>query len=282
MPRPSDPAILERAHSLANKAVHTVALQHRRLRGAEPEDDTFIFRWWADLQFLIVALRRLRRAAQLASHVPTVTNDIDQALRQFDRALPGLATMRNIGEHIDDYALETPRRRHNVGRRELPTPPRATQRRHKAVVVAVEAIGHHHPKRNASLLGGGDQLGGKLGLGPKFRDRSCPWPAWTPACRAPGAAASSSAHPPTGWSPPRCRCRSCPPTPDTGGHVRGVAAVLAVAGVVDHQHPPLVGRGRRISLQQPDPLLVDPLMVPGWSLAVLLGLLTDSAELLAS
>ncbi len=43
----------------------------------------------------------------------------------------------------------------------------------------------------------------------------------------------------------------------------GGAAVLAVAGVVDHQHPPPVWRGRRVGLEQPDPLLVDGLVVPG-------------------
>ena len=35
---------------------------------------------------------------------------IDKALQQFDNDLPGLGTMRNIGEHIDAYALDHPRR----------------------------------------------------------------------------------------------------------------------------------------------------------------------------
>ena len=42
----------------------------------------------------------------------------------------------------------------------------------------------------------------------------------------------------------------------------GGAAVLAVAGVIDHQHPLGVRRGRRVGHQQPDPLLVDGLVVP--------------------
>src|SRR5579859_2833960 len=58
MTGPSDAAILERAKSLSNEACFTVSLQHRRLRTTEPEDQVFVFRWWADLQFLIVALRR--------------------------------------------------------------------------------------------------------------------------------------------------------------------------------------------------------------------------------
>lgn len=57
-----DAAALERAKSLANWACYTIALQRRRLQSGEPEDETFIFRWWADLEFLVVTLRRLRRA----------------------------------------------------------------------------------------------------------------------------------------------------------------------------------------------------------------------------
>ena len=72
MGRPSDAAILERARSLATEAISTVALQRRRPRSTEPEDGVFVFRWWADLQFLIVALRRLRRAAQLAARTPAL------------------------------------------------------------------------------------------------------------------------------------------------------------------------------------------------------------------
>jgi hypothetical protein len=45
--------------------------------------------------------------------------------------------------------------------------------------------------------------------------------------------------------------------------MRGGAAVLAVAGVIDHQHPLGVRRGDRVGLQQRDPPLVDRLVVPG-------------------
>jgi hypothetical protein len=113
-------AILERAKSLTNQACFTVALQHRRIRSDESEDETFIFRWWADFQFLVVALRRLRRAAQLATNVLEAHAAITAALVDFDAALPGLATMRNVGEHIDDYALDAPKRHHrNVTRGQL-------------------------------------------------------------------------------------------------------------------------------------------------------------------
>jgi hypothetical protein len=57
----------------------TVALQRRRLRSTEPEDKDFILHWFADLQFLIVSLRRLRRSAAIAAHVPLVAAEIRRA-----------------------------------------------------------------------------------------------------------------------------------------------------------------------------------------------------------
>lgn len=118
--RPSDGAILERALSLANEAMFTVKLQHRRLRSTEPEDEVFFFRRGADFQFLIVALRRMRRAAELAAKVTTVSAAVQDALVAFDHDLPMLLTMRNVGEHVDDYAVDDPKRRHKqVSRRQL-------------------------------------------------------------------------------------------------------------------------------------------------------------------
>lgn len=120
MDRPSDAATLERARSLATEAIYTVALQCRRLRSTEPEDDAFVFRWWADLQFLIVALRRLRRTAELAARIPTTADAMKLAVQTFDAALPRLPQTRNVGEHVDDYAVDAPRRHHkNVDRRQL-------------------------------------------------------------------------------------------------------------------------------------------------------------------
>jgi hypothetical protein len=107
-----DAAILERAKSLCNQALFTIALQRRRLRSVEPEDDIFIFRRWADFEFLIVALRRLRRAAGLAARPSHLRAAIESAIAEFDATLPGLVTMRDVGEHIDDYALKTSKRRH--------------------------------------------------------------------------------------------------------------------------------------------------------------------------
>ena len=114
----SDASKIERTLSLASQEMYTVALQCRRLRSKEPEDSKFIFRWWADLQFLIVSLTRLRRSIEIAKKVSVAKNDLAKALKVFDRSLPDLKTMRNVGEHIDNYANDQGRNK-NVNRREL-------------------------------------------------------------------------------------------------------------------------------------------------------------------
>lgn len=117
---PTDLVLLDRAHSFANEAVFTVALQCRRLETVEPEDATFLFRWWADLQFLVIALCHLRSAAELAARVPRVSAAMQAAISAFDRAVPGVRLMRNVGEHITTYAVDDPRRHDkSVERRQL-------------------------------------------------------------------------------------------------------------------------------------------------------------------
>jgi hypothetical protein len=118
MDTPSDAATIERSHSLANEAIHMIALQRRRLQAAEPEDETFVFRRWADFQFFIVSLRRLRRAALLAARPRAGKAGIETAISEFDESLPGLQKMRNVGEHVDEYAVEGGRDR-SVSRRAL-------------------------------------------------------------------------------------------------------------------------------------------------------------------
>jgi hypothetical protein len=118
MGTPSAATTVERAHSLANEAIHMVALQRRRLQSEEPEDETSIFRRWADFQFLIVSLRRLRQAALLAARPRASKAAIENAISEFDESLPGLRKMRNVGEHVDEYAVERGRDR-SVSRRAL-------------------------------------------------------------------------------------------------------------------------------------------------------------------
>jgi hypothetical protein len=111
---PTSEAIYERARRLANMAMRTVALQCRRLRSHEPEDSTFILRRWADFELLVVALTRLRRAANIAKAVPEISEKLAVAICSFDASLPGVKLQRDVAEHIDEYAVDAMRRHHKA------------------------------------------------------------------------------------------------------------------------------------------------------------------------
>jgi hypothetical protein len=124
---PTDLQTLERAVRLGGAAMRGVQLQLRRVRGSEPEDDEWLFRTWADFQFLIVALWQMRLAACLAASTNAAGDVVTQALVEFDRQLPALATMRHVVQHFDEYAVDHPVRRRQrkpgtndlIGRRSL-------------------------------------------------------------------------------------------------------------------------------------------------------------------
>lgn len=116
--KPTDAATYERARRLANLAVWTVDLQCRRLNSTEPEDEKFPLRQWSDLHFLIVALTRVRRAAVLASKVPAIRQKMVEGLKGFDTALPHLKTMRDVAEHVDEYATDDGRKK-AISRKDL-------------------------------------------------------------------------------------------------------------------------------------------------------------------
>jgi hypothetical protein len=104
--KPTSAATYERARRLANLSLWAIDLQCRRLASSQPEDSVFVFRKWADFDFLVVSLTRLRRAAQLAASIPEVQPSLAAAIREFDAALPHLKRMRDVAEHIDDYAVD--------------------------------------------------------------------------------------------------------------------------------------------------------------------------------
>ena len=117
---PSEAATLERAFSLVNEAMNTVALQRRRLASEEPEDEVFPMRAWADWEFFIGALWRLRRRAQIAARTRTGSEAVVRAIAAFDEDLPDLKLLGDVAEHIDDYAVDHRRRHHPaVSRKEL-------------------------------------------------------------------------------------------------------------------------------------------------------------------
>jgi hypothetical protein len=93
--KPSDAATYERARRLANLALWTVALQRRRLDSTE--------------HFFVVALSRLRRSVALALKIGALKSKMKDALWDFDLSLPHLKIMRDVAEHIDDYAIDAGR-----------------------------------------------------------------------------------------------------------------------------------------------------------------------------
>jgi hypothetical protein len=117
---PSDAATLERCCRLVNIELHAVALQRRRLRSVEPEDKQFVMRWWTDLGFLMVALLRLRRVAGLVLDTTYASDNLRSALSAFDTTTPSLRVMRNVAEHADCYAIDSPTRHvKTIDRRQL-------------------------------------------------------------------------------------------------------------------------------------------------------------------
>jgi len=102
--RPLDDVLIRRAFSFADEAIRAAAVQLERAR-EEGSDPARAAQWWIDLQFFIVALRRMRTAAQLASKPDRYRREVYRAIARFDNAVPKLRLLRNVGEHIDEYSL---------------------------------------------------------------------------------------------------------------------------------------------------------------------------------
>ena len=68
-----------------------------------------------DLQFLIVALWRLRLVGHLAARIDA---GVQRALDVFKREIPDLKRMRDVAQHLDEYAIDAGHQR-RVGRRSL-------------------------------------------------------------------------------------------------------------------------------------------------------------------
>ena len=96
---PSEDSIRFWAGSLAKEWMLAVDRQVARLR------DSDVFSWSTDIHFLVVALRRLQRAAILGMKVPAAHDIINDAIERFEAALPGYVVMRNASEHLDDYVM---------------------------------------------------------------------------------------------------------------------------------------------------------------------------------
>jgi hypothetical protein len=100
---PSEEDILSRALVFAMDGLHAAELQLERAREETRIDERS--RWEIDLQFFIVAIRRLRRGVEIGRWAETYRDVLQDALHAFDAALPNLMLFRDAGEHIDEYAV---------------------------------------------------------------------------------------------------------------------------------------------------------------------------------
>jgi len=114
----SNSAIIARTLSYCNESMKTILLQCRRLQSEEPEDSEFIFRKWADLRFLVLSLDRLKKSAIIAKNIPEISAQVEDALKIYCKSLPMLRKFRNVGEHIEDYAVDSGKD-NTVSRRQL-------------------------------------------------------------------------------------------------------------------------------------------------------------------
>lgn len=120
----SEAAVVERAKSLATQWMWAVSLQHDRISRPRPQDKAFhpfgvdAFNE-ADVHFLVIALRRLRTVATTLRHAPQVWDSVHSAIQAFDAKLPWLKPLRDVFEHLEDYAVDSPLRRTGTSRREL-------------------------------------------------------------------------------------------------------------------------------------------------------------------
>lgn len=121
---PSNTVIVERLRTEATTWINAVALQAGRIdrrhrkRYLEPAEGDALE---VDLHFFLVALVRLRRCvSRVGSHVPEIEPALTRLMRGFDEAVPSLAKLRNVSEHIDEYNLDVGRDS-SVSRRQVQT-----------------------------------------------------------------------------------------------------------------------------------------------------------------
>lgn len=96
-------SVFEIALGRARAACSVVGIQCRRLKRTESEGDLSTVRVWADVQMLMVALRQLRRSAELAALSPSIQDGLVRAIAEFDGPLPDLWRMRSVEEHFEAH-----------------------------------------------------------------------------------------------------------------------------------------------------------------------------------
>lgn len=98
---------LELAASLANLFMRATAMQADRLvavdRSASARfQDVEDWRREADLQFMAVSARRIRRIAEAVQEI-TGDDTLRKEIGAFEQSLPTLKLLRDVHEHLDEY-----------------------------------------------------------------------------------------------------------------------------------------------------------------------------------
>ena len=81
---------------VANNFVFSVAMQISRIREKRADVEPFVMRPFVDLEFLVVGLTRLRRAANVINLFPYTETKLSQAMEKYDKRLSNLKQLRNI------------------------------------------------------------------------------------------------------------------------------------------------------------------------------------------
>ncbi|WP_291382492.1 hypothetical protein [Demequina sp.] len=92
-----------------------VQMQVSRLRESYIDGHQGVGKQLVDASALILVLWRLRIAAQMSLQIQGSSENVAAALGSFDSATQGLAKLRNVTMHFDEYALQTDKRRDTVG-----------------------------------------------------------------------------------------------------------------------------------------------------------------------
>ena len=115
---------MERRKSMANQWMWAICLQHARITCPRPQDKEFhpfsvqSFNE-ADVHFLAIALRRLRAVVATIEHIAEQWGTVGPALQSFDHKLPWLKRLRDVFEHLEDYAVDSSHRRSSTSRQQL-------------------------------------------------------------------------------------------------------------------------------------------------------------------
>lgn len=114
------PTMAWRAKNAIEQWLRAVDLQHERANAPFPAAlagavagqsvsavalESEVYKRQVDIELYLVALRRLRRAAEFAVRYVPGGRALNAASRDFDRCVPYAITLRNVTEHFDDYQV---------------------------------------------------------------------------------------------------------------------------------------------------------------------------------